>query len=213
MLCNGRKKMMNNNNDGMECSSGIEGNPTVFYRLMPGSTAQTNKYHTFYLQQRPDNGDTWADIKVNHPLDYESIKEYNLTIRVEVSTHFFFLPRIQAILDFDIESFQGHLSSIQFSNNKFACKHRKTTPTFQISLIFRRIIKIRNSKIGKSLQIYRFRVAKIEFMSRFHANLLLCNDFAAFISSGNLLNLSRGKMIRCSKTSLIIVDLGRLCVI
>lgn len=51
---------------------------------MPGSTAQTNKFHTFYLQQRPENGDTWADIKVNHPLDYESIKEYNLTIRVEV---------------------------------------------------------------------------------------------------------------------------------
>lgn len=69
-------------------SSGIEGNPTVFYRLMPGSTAQTNKFHTFYLQQRPDNGDTWADIKVNHPLDYESIKEYNLTIRVEVIANF-----------------------------------------------------------------------------------------------------------------------------
>lgn len=66
-------------------SSGIENNPTVFYRLMPGSTAQTNKMHTFYLQQRTDNGFTWADIKVNHPLDYESIKEYNLTIRVEVS--------------------------------------------------------------------------------------------------------------------------------
>lgn len=65
-------------------SSGIENNPTVFYRLMPGSTAQTNKFHTFYLQQRADNGFTWADIKVNHPLDYESIKEYNLTIRVEV---------------------------------------------------------------------------------------------------------------------------------
>uniref|UniRef100_A0A6B2E6C1 Putative cadherin egf lag seven-pass g-type receptor n=1 Tax=Phlebotomus kandelakii TaxID=1109342 RepID=A0A6B2E6C1_9DIPT len=67
----------------IKASSGIEGNPTVFYRLMPGSTSQTNKFHTFYLQQRPDNGDTWADIKVNHPLDYESIKEYNLTIRVE----------------------------------------------------------------------------------------------------------------------------------
>lgn len=53
---------------------------------MPGSTAQTNKFHTFYLQQRADNGFTWADIKVNHPLDYETIKEYNLTIRVEVST-------------------------------------------------------------------------------------------------------------------------------
>uniref|UniRef100_A0A1A9UJP1 Uncharacterized protein n=1 Tax=Glossina austeni TaxID=7395 RepID=A0A1A9UJP1_GLOAU len=46
-------------------NSGIEGNPTVFYRLMPGSTAQTNKFHTFYLQQRPDNGDTWADIKID----------------------------------------------------------------------------------------------------------------------------------------------------
>jgi hypothetical protein len=67
------------------CSSGIENNPTVFYRLMPGSTAQTNKFHTFYLQQRSDNGFTWADIKVNHPLDYETFKEYNLTIRVEVT--------------------------------------------------------------------------------------------------------------------------------
>lgn len=72
-------------------SSGIENNPTVFYRLMPGSTAQTNKFHTFYLQQRADNGFTWADIKVNHPLDYESIKEYNLTIRVEVSEMFIFV--------------------------------------------------------------------------------------------------------------------------
>lgn len=75
-----------------QSSSGIEGNPTVFYRLMPGSTAQTNKFHTFYLQQRQDNGDTWADIKVNHPLDYETIKEYNLTIRVEVSESSFNSP-------------------------------------------------------------------------------------------------------------------------
>ncbi|XP_066596420.1 LOW QUALITY PROTEIN: neural-cadherin-like [Prorops nasuta] len=67
----------------VKASSGIEDNPTVFYRLMPGSTAQTNKYHTFYLQQRAEADVTWADIKVNHPLDYESIKEYNLTIRVE----------------------------------------------------------------------------------------------------------------------------------
>ncbi|XP_070157595.1 neural-cadherin isoform X1 [Polyergus mexicanus] len=67
----------------IKASSGIDNNPTVFYHLMPGSTAQTNKFHTFYLQQRPDQLSTWADIKVNHPLDYESIKEYNLTIRVE----------------------------------------------------------------------------------------------------------------------------------
>nr|XP_012151862.1 PREDICTED: neural-cadherin-like [Megachile rotundata] len=67
----------------VKASSGIDSNPTVFYRLMPGSTAQTNKFHTFYLQQRAEKDVTWADIKVNHPLDYESIKEYNLTIRVE----------------------------------------------------------------------------------------------------------------------------------
>ncbi|CAG7826774.1 unnamed protein product, partial [Allacma fusca] len=67
----------------VKASSGIEGNPTVFYRLIRGSTAQTNKYDTFYLQQRQDGGFTWADIKVNHPLDYETNKEYNLTIRVE----------------------------------------------------------------------------------------------------------------------------------
>lgn len=65
---------------------------------MPGSTAQTNKQHTFYLQQRPDNGDTWADIKVNHPLDYESIKEYNLTIRVEVSSCYSFFYSIPIFL-------------------------------------------------------------------------------------------------------------------
>lgn len=59
---------------------------------MPGSTAQTNKIHTFYLQQRTENGLTWADIKVNHPLDYETIREYNLTIRVEVPIPFFFFP-------------------------------------------------------------------------------------------------------------------------
>ncbi|KAK8735113.1 hypothetical protein OTU49_005498, partial [Cherax quadricarinatus] len=67
----------------IKASSGIKDNPVVFYRIIRGSTAQTNKHDTFYLQQRPDNGDTWADIKVNHPLDYESIKEYNLTVRVE----------------------------------------------------------------------------------------------------------------------------------
>ena len=76
-------------------SSGIDGNPTVFYHLMPGSTAQTNKLHTFYLQQRADNGFTWADIKVNHPLDYETIREYNLTIRVEVRYCDCFIWRIK----------------------------------------------------------------------------------------------------------------------
>lgn len=56
----------------------------MFYLLIRGSTDQTNKYDTFYLQQRKEGGYTYADVKVNHPLDYERIKEYNLTIRVEV---------------------------------------------------------------------------------------------------------------------------------
>ncbi len=66
--------------------SGIEDNPTVYYTLIKGGTAQTNKNDDFYLQQRSDIKFTWADIKVNKPLDYETIREYNLTIRVEVST-------------------------------------------------------------------------------------------------------------------------------
>lgn len=66
-------------------SSGIEDKPRVYYELIDGSTAQTNRYNTFYLQQRSEGNVIWADIKVNHQLDYESIKEYNLTIRVEVS--------------------------------------------------------------------------------------------------------------------------------
>ena len=69
-------------------SSGIEDNPTIFYQLIRGSTDQTNKYDTFYLQQRQENGWTYADVKVNQPLDFERIKEYNLTIRVEVSEIF-----------------------------------------------------------------------------------------------------------------------------
>ena len=70
-------------------SSGIEDNPTVFYKIIRGSTDQTNKYDTFYLQQRKEGDYTYADVKVNHPLDYERIKEYNLTVRVEVPIYFF----------------------------------------------------------------------------------------------------------------------------
>ena len=46
-------------------SSGIENNPTIFYQLIRGSTDQTNKYDTFYVQQRTENGWTYADVKVN----------------------------------------------------------------------------------------------------------------------------------------------------
>lgn len=84
---------------------------------MPGSTAQTNKYHTFYLQQRSDNGDTWADIKVNHPLDYETIKEYNLTIRVEVSLLFDFFFFV--ILNLLSTLCMCHLYSIYIVKNYF----------------------------------------------------------------------------------------------
>lgn len=76
-------------------SSGIEDHPTVFYRIIRGSTDQTNKYDTFYLQQRKEGDYTYADIKVNHPLDYERIKEYNLTVRVEV-------PSIQKTLEYSV---------------------------------------------------------------------------------------------------------------
>lgn len=86
---------------------------------MPGSTAQTNKYHTFYLQQRPDNGFTWADIKVNHPLDYESIKEYNLTIRVEVInlSNSKVLFTVHRYFDFRIMEHNNWLLKQQFTFN------------------------------------------------------------------------------------------------
>ena len=83
----GKKKLVMYANYAYFFSSGIEDNPTVFYRIIRGSTDQTNKYDTFYLQQRKEGDYTYADIKVNHPLDYERIKEYNLTVRVEVSVY------------------------------------------------------------------------------------------------------------------------------
>ncbi|RWS18039.1 Pt1-cadherin-like protein [Dinothrombium tinctorium] len=67
----------------IKASSGIPDNPTVFYTLIKGSTEQTNKRDTFYLSQRTENGETWADIHVNYPLDFEKIQQYNLTVRVE----------------------------------------------------------------------------------------------------------------------------------
>ncbi|RWS18636.1 neural-cadherin-like protein, partial [Leptotrombidium deliense] len=67
----------------IKASSGIPGNPTAFYTLIKGSTEQTNLRDTFYLSQRTDNVETFADIYVNYPLDYERIQEYNLTVRVE----------------------------------------------------------------------------------------------------------------------------------
>ncbi|KAG9510290.1 Neural-cadherin [Fragariocoptes setiger] len=67
----------------IKASSGIPSNPTVFYTLIKGSTEQTNKRDTFYLNQRSDGIHTWADILLNYHLDYEKIQQYNLTVRVE----------------------------------------------------------------------------------------------------------------------------------
>ena len=102
-------------------SSGIEDNPTIFYQLIRGSTDQTNKYDTFYLQQRQDNGWTYADVKVNQPLDFERIKEYNLTIRVEVSFVVNFLRMSQC---HDITFWLNPLTECFFSEQRSptACK-------------------------------------------------------------------------------------------
>ncbi|KAG1685476.1 Neural-cadherin [Nymphon striatum] len=67
----------------IRASSGLENNPTVYYTLMKGSTAQTNKYDTFYIETRPgENGQQYVDIMVNYALDYEMVPQYNLTVRV-----------------------------------------------------------------------------------------------------------------------------------
>ncbi|XP_064467310.1 neural-cadherin-like isoform X1 [Ornithodoros turicata] len=67
----------------IKAKSGIPDNPEVFYTLMKGSTEQTNKKDTFYLNQKVEDGNTVAELVVNYPLDYEKIQQYNLTVRVE----------------------------------------------------------------------------------------------------------------------------------
>ena len=100
-------------------SSGIEDNPTVFYKIIRGSTDQTNKYDTFYLQQRKEGDYTYADVKVNHPLDYERIKEYNLTVRVEVCITRYLFQQISKFLKDSMDVFYGTrtLKSIDYSKN------------------------------------------------------------------------------------------------
>ena len=100
-------------------SSGIEDNPTVFYKIIRGSTDQTNKYDTFYLQQRKEGDYTYADVKVNHPLDYERIKEYNLTVRVEVCITRYLFQQISKFLKDSMDVFYGTrtLKSIYYSKN------------------------------------------------------------------------------------------------
>ena len=57
-------------------SSGYEANSTVFYGLI--------HHDTFYINRRTFEGQRYADVKVHDPLDFEMIKEYNLTICAEV---------------------------------------------------------------------------------------------------------------------------------
>ena len=63
-------------------SSGYEDNPTIVYQLIGKSSDPL--YDTFYIDPHTSKDQTYANVKVNKPLDFERIKEYTLTIRVEV---------------------------------------------------------------------------------------------------------------------------------
>ncbi|CAG2116412.1 unnamed protein product, partial [Medioppia subpectinata] len=77
----------------LKARSGIATNPTVFYSLVAnepkfqlsisgGHIRETLKSDSFYLRHRlDDRGVIWADICVNSGLDYETKREYNLTVR------------------------------------------------------------------------------------------------------------------------------------
>lgn len=67
----------------IKANSGIKDNPSVFYTIIRGSTEQTNKQRTFYLNTRKDGLYTYADIILNQYLDYEKFTFYNLTVRAE----------------------------------------------------------------------------------------------------------------------------------
>ena len=68
-------------------SSGYKDNPMVFYSLVRGSSEETNKNKMFFIEKHQRDGLMYADVRVNQPLDFERVKEYNLTIRVEVCTN------------------------------------------------------------------------------------------------------------------------------
>lgn len=73
----------------MSNSSGIKNDPAVTYQIINGFTPETNHQNTFFLERRvettPEGKLFWADIKVHTSLDYESFRNYKLTIRAEVS--------------------------------------------------------------------------------------------------------------------------------
>lgn len=67
----------------IKANSGIKNNTNVFYTLIKGNTDQTNRLSTFYLTPRVEGSNTYAEIFLNHQLDYEAVTYYNLTVRVE----------------------------------------------------------------------------------------------------------------------------------
>lgn len=56
------------------------------FELVPGRTEQSNKLNTFRLESE---GNT-AHIRLSRHMDYESISEYILNIRIQVEHFFFF---------------------------------------------------------------------------------------------------------------------------
>ncbi|GAB6020929.1 hypothetical protein CHUAL_003573 [Chamberlinius hualienensis] len=63
----------------LSARSGIHNDARVRYETVPGNTVQTNKFKTFYVT--PDDDGSSVRLLVSKPLDYEDVKEYNLTIR------------------------------------------------------------------------------------------------------------------------------------
>lgn len=59
--------------------SNIPDEPELIYELVQGKTEQTNKMNTFTMRQE----NTTAFIKLGRYLDYESVSEYLLTVRVQ----------------------------------------------------------------------------------------------------------------------------------
>ncbi|XP_034940506.1 DE-cadherin [Chelonus insularis] len=63
----------------LEAISNIDDNPDLLFELVTGGTEQTNKGNTFRLESEKNT----ADIKLSQHLDYESITEYTLIVRVQ----------------------------------------------------------------------------------------------------------------------------------
>ena len=68
-------------------SSGYEDNTTLFYGLINDFLqieSSNPMFDKFYIDTHNHEGQKYADVKVNKPLDFEWIQEYNLTLRAVV---------------------------------------------------------------------------------------------------------------------------------